>query len=103
MSANDNGVDPAWDRLGYPFQDDRFTEDGAAEDVTNLRGISGLLTHRGKRHTVPLGLLHISFNLNSSTRASSGVMVAHLIPTLCLIMALAASTVTWSFVCSTKR
>jgi len=31
---------------------------------------------------VPLGLFHIFFSLNSSTRASSGVMVAHLMPTL---------------------
>lgn len=30
---------------------------------------------------VPLGLLHIFFSLNSLTRASSGVMVAHLMPT----------------------
>jgi len=30
---------------------------------------------------VPFGDFHIFFNLNSSTRASSGVMVAHLIPT----------------------
>lgn len=30
---------------------------------------------------VPLGLLHIFFSLNSFTRASSGVMVAHLMPT----------------------
>ena len=30
---------------------------------------------------VPFGDLHIFFKLNSSTRASSGVMVAHLIPT----------------------
>jgi hypothetical protein len=52
-----------------------------------------------KARTVPLGLLHISFSLNSSTRASSGVIVAHLIPTLCSKIALAASMVTWSFVC----
>lgn len=31
---------------------------------------------------VPLGLFHIFFRLNSSTRASSGVIVAHLMPTL---------------------
>ena len=30
---------------------------------------------------VPLGLLHIFLSLNSFTRASSGVMVAHLMPT----------------------
>ena len=30
---------------------------------------------------VPFGLLHIFFSLNSVTLASSGVIVAHLIPT----------------------
>ena len=49
---------------------------------------------------VPLGLFHISFRLNSLTRASSGVMVAHLTPTPCFLMALAASMVTWSLVAS---
>ncbi len=49
---------------------------------------------------VPLGDRHISLSLNSCTRSSSGVMVAHLMPTLNFLMALAASTVTWSFVLS---
>ena len=40
----------------------------------------------------------MSANLNSSTRASSGVIVAHLMPTLCFLIALAESTVIWSFV-----
>src|ERR1700752_4461987 len=49
---------------------------------------------------VPLGDFHISFRENSFTRASSGVMVAHLTPTPTFLMALAASTVTWSLVLS---
>ena len=49
---------------------------------------------------VPLGDFHICFSLNSSTRASSGVIVAHLMPTPCLRIALAASMVTWSSVAS---
>ncbi len=49
---------------------------------------------------VPLGLFHICLRLNSFTRASSGVMVAHFIPTPYCLMALAASTVTWSLVSS---
>ena len=48
---------------------------------------------------VPLGDFHICLRLNSFTRASSGVMVAHLTPTPCFLMALAASIVTWSSVC----
>lgn len=36
---------------------------------------------------VPLGEGHIFLSLNSLTRASSAVIVAHLIPTLCLRIA----------------
>ncbi len=49
---------------------------------------------------VPLGDFHIRFRPNSSTRASSGVIVAHFTPTPCLLIALAASTVILSFVSS---
>ena len=49
---------------------------------------------------VPLGDFHICFSLNSSTRASSGVIVAHLMPTPCFRIAFAASIVTWSSVAS---
>src|SRR6266700_200290 len=49
---------------------------------------------------VPFGDFHISFRPNSFTRASSGVMVAHLTPTPTFLVALAASTVTWSLVLS---
>jgi hypothetical protein len=43
---------------------------------------------------VPFGLFHIFLRPNSSTRASSGVMVAHFTPTPCFWMACAASIVT---------
>ncbi|CKS58787.1 Uncharacterised protein [Mycobacterium tuberculosis] len=49
---------------------------------------------------VPLGDSHIFFRLNSSTRASSGVIVAHFTPTPCFLIAYAASIVTWSSVAS---
>ena len=49
---------------------------------------------------VPLGDDHIVFRLNSLTRASSGVIVAHLTPTPCFLMAYAESMVTWSSVAS---
>ena len=49
---------------------------------------------------VPLGERHIFFRPNSATRASSGVIVAHLTPTPCSLIAFAASTVTWSSVAS---
>ena len=49
---------------------------------------------------VPLGETHIFLRSNSSTRASSGVIVAHLTPTPCFLIAFAASMVTWSSVAS---
>ena len=49
---------------------------------------------------VPFGDFHIFLSLNSSTRASSGVIVAHLTPTPYCLIALAESIVTWSFVAS---
>ena len=49
---------------------------------------------------VPFGDFHICLRPNSFTRASSGVMVAHLTPTPTFLMALAASMVTWSSVLS---
>ena len=49
---------------------------------------------------VPFGDLHIFLSLNSSTRASSGVMVAHLIPTPIFLIAFAESIVIWSSVSS---
>ena len=49
---------------------------------------------------VPLGDFHIFFRPNSSTRASSGVIVAHLTPTPCCWIACAESIVTWSSVAS---
>jgi len=49
---------------------------------------------------VPFGESHIFLRPNSWTRASSGVIVAHLTPTPCSLMAWAASIVTWSSVAS---
>ena len=46
---------------------------------------------------VPFGERHISFNLNSSTRSSSGGMVAHLTATLYFWVARAESIVTYSW------
>ncbi len=49
---------------------------------------------------VPFGLRHIFLSENSCTRASSGVMVAHLTATPCFFAASAESIVTWSLVAS---
>ena len=49
---------------------------------------------------VPLGDRHISLRLNSFTRPSSGVMVAHLTATPTFRVLLAASMVIWSLVSS---
>ncbi len=49
---------------------------------------------------VPLGERYIRFSPNSSTRSSSGVMVAHFTPTPTSLIFSAASTVIWSSVSS---
>ena len=49
---------------------------------------------------VPFGDRYIALRPNSSTRASSGVIVAHLTATPWRLVALAASMVTWSSVAS---
>jgi hypothetical protein len=49
---------------------------------------------------VPLGERYIRLSPNSSTRASSGVIVAHFTPTPNSLIAFAASTVIWSSVAS---
>ena len=49
---------------------------------------------------VPLGEGYFFFKLNSFTLLSSGVIVAHLTPTLFFLIALPASIVTLSFVLS---
>ena len=85
MSPNNNRLYPTRNRLGNLGEDNRLPEDGASKDIPDLvllnsgRSVSDV---KMKEHTVPFGLFHIFFSLNSSTRASSGVMVAHLMPTL---------------------
>ena len=49
---------------------------------------------------VPLGERHISLRLNSFTRPSSGVMVAHFTATPTSLVVSAASMVIWSLVSS---
>jgi hypothetical protein len=100
VAADDDGLDPSWDGSRNALKDDWLAEDGAAEDVADLKEHEKK-PRQGKKNkgpadvlTVPLGERHISFNLNSFTRSSSGVMVAHLIPTLYLRTASAESTVT---------
>ena len=88
MAADDDGLDPSWDVSRNALKDGWLAEDGAAEDVADLRKHEKK-PRQGKENkgpasvlTVPLGKRHISFNLNSFTRSSSGVMVVHLMPTL---------------------
>jgi hypothetical protein len=78
------GFGPAGHKARHVLADDRLAED----------------TPPRMLRIVPLGLRHIFFRPNSSTRASSGVIVAHLTPTPCFLMALAASMVIWSSVAS---
>jgi hypothetical protein len=114
VAADDDGLDPSWDGSRNTLEDDWLAEYGAAEDVADLgtreratsgragqmrdgegrRGQEGKPVYGSEVRTVPLGERHICFNLNSFTRSSSGVMVAHLMPTLYLRIASADSTVT---------
>ena len=74
VAADDDRLVPAGHEARDVRDDDRLAEDHAAEDVAD-----GAVRAR-----------HIFFRPNSSTRASSGVMVAHLTPTPCFWMAWAA-------------
>lgn len=100
MTANHDWLHPSWNWLGNTIQYDGLTEHGSAKNITDLICLLkvGEDSLSDTTLTVPFGLFHISLSLNSSTRASSGVIVAHLMPTLCSRMALAASTVTRSSV-----
>jgi len=83
MTTDDNRVDPARNGTRNPLEDDGFTENSSSENITDLSKFK-MLVHRywDGKHTVPLGLFHMALRLNSFTRASSGVIVAHLMPTL---------------------
>src|SRR5919106_1607609 len=77
-----------------------FVHPGTRRGMLEITIGSRKMTPPRMLRMVPLGERHILFRPNSSTRASSGVIVAHLTPTPCSLMALAASTVTWSSVAS---
>jgi hypothetical protein len=123
VPANDDGPLPAGNQLGNNVGHDGLAENGAAKVVpthTQQKKKNECQKERKKKREkkrkekkekgtgcaisksffryliVPLGLFHICFRLNSLTLASSGVMVAHLMPTLCSAIALAASRVTWN-------
>lgn len=85
VAADDDGLGPAGDGLGNLLDDDRLAEDGAAENVAD-RAVRGLrvsarvsVVVRAERDWARLTgrTFHIFLSLNSSTRASSGVIVAH--------------------------
>ena len=68
MAADDDGLDPSWDGSRNALKDDWLAEDGAAEDVADLREHEKK-PRQGKGNkrpasvlTVPLGERHISFN-----------------------------------------
>ena len=130
VAADDDGLLPSLDKAGDAGDDDGFAENGAAEGVadgtvggephcrTIVVSISCMtLNARMAPGTRIMWLMFafsptifsprdsgggyvLFFNLNSSTRASSGVIVAHLTPTEYFLIASAASMVTWSLVSS---
>ncbi len=83
---------------GLIFASDSRTNAGV-DHVATFRKMN-VISVPGERQIVPFGDFHIFLRLNSSTRASSGVMVAHFTPTPYCLIALAESTVILSFVSS---
>lgn len=100
MSTDDDGFRPPRNRLRDLLDHDRFAEDGAAEDVTDRAARDQLEGQDGQNRSHPFGDLsvkvskshphtyeksgtdlYIFLSLNSTTRASSGVIVAHLTAT----------------------
>ena len=99
MTADADGFRPSCYWFGNLFEDDGFTENSSSQNVSDLQTVI-FRAHviAMVKITVPLGLLHISLSLNSLTRTSSGVMVAHLMPTEYFLIASAESMVIWSSV-----
>ena len=77
-----------------------FVQPGTRRGMLEITIGSRKMTPPRMLRIVPFGERYISFRPNSSTRASSGVIVAHLTPTPCSLIAFAASTVIWSSVAS---
>ena len=77
-----------------------FVHPGTSRGMFEITIGSRKMTPPRMLRIVPFGERYISLRPNSCTRASSGVIVAHFTPTPCCLMALAASTVTWSSVAS---
>jgi hypothetical protein len=97
VTSDDDGLLPAGHETRNAVNDDGFTEDGASQGVSDgavggephfeASQIGAVEDIAGRRDS-------LFFSLNSLTRASSGVMVAHLTPTEYFLIASAASMVT---------
>ncbi len=77
-----------------------FVHPGTSRGTFEITIGSRKITPPRMLRIVPLGERYISARPNSFTRASSGVIVAHLTPTPSRLIAFAASTVIWSRVAS---
>ena len=77
-----------------------FVQPGTSRGMLEMMIGSRKTTPPRMLRIVPFGERHIFFSPNSSTRASSGVIVAHLTATPYCLVASAASIVTWSSVAS---
>ncbi len=77
-----------------------FVQPGTRRGMLEMTIGSRKMTPPRMLRIVPLGERYMRLRSNSSTRASSGVIVAHLTPTPYSLIAFAASTVIWSSVSS---
>ena len=91
VAADDDGLDPFWDGSRNVLKDVADLREQERKPPQS-KGKWGDWHRRVL--TVPLGEYHIPSNLNSFVWFSSGVMAAHLMPTLYLRTASAESTVT---------
>ena len=73
-----------------------FVQPGTSRGTAGTTMGSRKITPPRMLRMVPLGERHDCLRPNSSTRAWFGVIVAHLMPTPCFLIASAAATVTWS-------
>ena len=77
-----------------------FVQPGTSRGMLEMTIGSRKMTPPRMLRIVPFGERYICLRPNSSTRASSGVIVAHFTPTPYSLIAFAASTVIWSSVAS---
>lgn len=100
MTTDNDGLFPSGDETGDTRDDNGFTEDCPVENVSDSPVGRSPHLFQVEFYVISISNRKCGEEERPLTRSSSGVMVAHLIPTLYFWIACAASIVTWSFVAS---